>query len=407
MRWMWLIPWLLTSLVSGDIQHVSFPEHGYNNVWIFLTIEVGLRKGATIEVNLENLSPRNDTYFMILTQQQQFAWSRIEPLSLPGNRVNSYLTTYFRQVFYDKLNFTATVRLDLERYNFAIMNINKLPLKVHGNITTKYGDEYLRVQDEHLPDIYWAMMLLFLVTSVAYAVCLFTIWNRKRSPVHLFLLLLISSNVLVLFLQYCDRSVVSVYGQNSLLGDLLPQLLAKAQNILELLAFLLISLGWKVLRGQLNITEVRFAIGVSVISFYLGTFEVSCTSQASCSGYKLARYILHAMCFLVIIVVMNYNLQMIYSHIVESPASVDAGKFYQKHQAFKVFRWIFLAYITAPTLLLFVKISVIDWSNEWAFELLKQLFKYAITVTLIYTFKPGLTPLLVFELTRNLPVNNT
>merc|ERR1712083_879677 len=94
---------------------------------------------------------------------------------------------------------------------------------------------------------------------------------------------------------------------------------------------------------------VRFAVGISLISFYLGIFEVACTTQSTCSGYQLSRYILHSLCYLVVIVATNFNKQMIYAQITDAPASLESGKLYRKQQAYALFRLIFLLFIIAPT----------------------------------------------------------
>merc|ERR1740138_396356 len=141
--------------------------------------------------------------------------------------------------------------------------------------------------------------------------------------------------------------MVSQTVKNSVISTISWQLLDKVQTILELMMFLLISLGWKFLRPSLNVTEVRFAVGISVISFYLGVFEVACKTNQTCSGYKLSRYILHSLCYLVVIVAMNFNLQMVLHQISDAPANLEAGKLYQKRLAYLVFRWIFLIFILA------------------------------------------------------------
>merc|ERR1719359_2319861 len=129
--------------------------------------------------------------------------------------------------------------------------------------------------------------------------------------------------------------LVSRTGKHTLLSSYCWQLLDKVQTILELMMFLLISLGWKFLRSTLNVTEVRFAVGICVISFYLGVFEVACKTNSTCSGYQLSRYILHSLCYLVVIVAMNFNLNMISTQLSESPASPESGKLYRKHHAYK------------------------------------------------------------------------
>merc|ERR1711920_369026 len=194
---------------------------------------------------------------------------------------------------------------------------------------------------------------------------------------------------------------VSRSGRDSVVSDIGWQLVDKVQTILELMMFLLIALGWKFLRGTLNVTEVRFAVGISLISFYLGIFEVACTTQSTCSGYQLSRYILHSLCYLVVIVAMNFNLQMIFAQITDAPASLESGKLYRKHSAYKVFRWIFLAFIIAPTVELFLKVTVLPWDAVWLYVLVQQLRSWTIYSCVILAFRPEPAPIRVFELTRD------
>merc|ERR1712232_585403 len=164
--------------------------------------------------------------------------------------------------------------------------------------------------------------------------------------------------------------------------------------------FLLIALGWKLLRSRLSMTEVRFAVGISVLSFYLGVFEVACTTQTTCNGYELSRSILHSLCYLVVIVAMNFNLQTISARLLDSPASPETGKLYRNHLGYRVFRWIFLAFIVAPTIELFLKVGVLPWDAEWVFELLTELRYAAVYLCLILAFRPERRALRVFEMTR-------
>ncbi|CAD7953956.1 unnamed protein product [Amoebophrya sp. A120] len=92
------------------------------------------------------------------------------------------------------------------------------------------------------------------------------------------------------------------------LFDFVPKLFEKIETIVELEILLLFALGWKILRRRLNMTEIRFLLGIGVISFYLAIFELTCQTTSTCSGYKLSRDILHSLAFLVIIVAVNFNL---------------------------------------------------------------------------------------------------
>jgi len=102
----------------------------------------------------------------------------------------------------------------------------------------------------------------------------------------------------------------------------------------------------------------------------------------------------------VIIVAMNFNLQMIYAQIMDAPASADTGKLYRKHQAYKIFRWIFLAFIIAPTVELFLKVTVMPWDALWLYVLIQQLRSWAIYFGVAVAFRPEPQPPRIFELTR-------
>ncbi|CAJ1342131.1 unnamed protein product, partial [Effrenium voratum] len=154
-----------------------------------------------------------------------------------------------------------------------------------------------------------------------------------------------------------------------------------------------------VLRNQLDVSEIRFAVAISIISFYLGIFQVACTTPSTCSGYQLSRYILHSLCYLVVIVAMNFNLQKLVSAIADAPASQESGKLYKKLYAYHLFRWVFLMFIIAPTVELFLKVTIIPWDAQWLFLVLKEMRGWVIYVLLIHAYRPDQAPLRVFELT--------
>eukprot|EP00913_Durusdinium_trenchii_P023133 g21715.t1 len=196
------------------------------------------------------------------------------------------------------------------------------------------------------------------VTAVLFA------WSLLRSSaLHSLLFLVLSLRAVVLLLRWVDFSLVVLNGQESNVADISWALFGKVQNILELMMFLLISLGWKVLRATLDVSEIRFAVAISIISFYLGIFQVACTTPSQCS-------------YLVIIVAMNFNLQKLASAIADAPATVESGKLYRK------------------------KVTIIPWDQQWLFVLLQELRTWVIYVLLIYAYRPDPTPLRVFQLTE-------
>jgi len=382
-------------------------------LWTFLAdaYDIGLDPGATVTIDLYNDHPANNTYVMVLTHSQWVAWRRVEPTTLPGTNgdraggLNSYLVSYWRGDIYDHLNVTFQIDAPTkDRYHIGILNARQQVMKLHGKLSwVNPGGEQLSLQEQKVPGVLLWTSALFLASCAVFALMLAASSRRGRTAMHFMMasVLLLKGIVLLLWWVVCMQ--VSRTGADSVLGNVSWQLLDKIQTIMELMMFLLVALGWKFLRPNLNLTEIRFAVGISVISFYLGVFEVACTTQSTCSGYQLSRYILHSLCYLVVIVAMNFNLQLIYAQISEAPASHESGRLYRKHHAYKIFRWIFLAFIIAPTVELFLKVTVMPWDAVWLYVLIQQLRTWAIymCVVVAFAFLPQPPPLRVFELTRD------
>lgn len=383
------------------------------NLWTFLEYDIGLEPQSTIEIDLYNDRPVLNLFVMVLTHEQWSAWEHEEPTTLPGSEsgdgsqggLDSHLVSHWRS----NLNAHLQARFNVStptkaRYYIGVLNVQEQFIKLHGTISmVNPGGKQLPLQEQQVPPVLLATSGLFFASCAVYGALVSLGPRQRRTEMHLLMGAALLLKGIVLILWWFDYLQVAATGSNSTLGQVGWQLLEKIQTILELMLFLLIALGWKFLRPTLNVNEKRFALGISVISFYLGVFEVVCTSQATCSGYQLSRYILHSLCYLVVIVAMNFNLQMVGAQIQEAPANLESGKLYRKHQAYKVFRWIFLAFIIAPTVELFLKVTVMPWDAIWLYVLLQQLRTWGIYVSIIFAFAslPSPPPLRVFELTRD------
>jgi len=390
--------WPAVALIIDDAGPFSDAQY-------VLVYEMGLAPGALVSLQLSNAQPVNNTYVMVMTHSQLYAWQQdLVAVQQPDGRDNtpsSYFGTFWRKGFYDKME--ASFKIESawsDRYTILVMNPMRQKVELAGTVTlVNPGGEQLRLEDKEVPKVLIWTSALFAISCALFGLLLISLWREGRSAMHVLMISVLFFKSVVLFLHWCDLMLVSRTGKDSVLNSISWQLLDKVQTILELMMFLLISLGWKFLRPSLNVTEVRFAVGISVISFYLGIFEVACKTNATCSGYKLSRYILHSLCYLVVIVAMNFNLQMVQAQISDAPATQEAGKLYQKHRAYRHFRWIFLVFIIAPTVELFVKVSMMPWYALWAYFLLQHLRTWMIYVFMIAAFRPEPDPLRVFELT--------
>jgi len=374
----------------------------FDKVFDFLIYDFGLAPGAHISGELYNEDPVEGAYLMIFTYKQWHAWRRQDPPQLPGRwlRYDSHLVSYWRKPLTNDTSFDFHLDSpEPNRYFVGVFNSHRRELRMHGELTlTNPGGQELPLEFVDVPGVLLVTGRLFLVSAAVLVLLLCTVWRRGRTAMHLVMFLVVVLKGTALLLQWRDRKRLSATGEDGGVGEVVWQLLDKAQDISELMMFLLIALGWKVLRGSLNITEVRFAVGVSVISFYLGVFEVACTTNSQCSGYQLSRYILRSLCYLVVIVAMNFNLQVVHAQIADAPASLEVGKHYWKFRAYTVFRWVFLAFIIAPTLELFL-VSAMPWDAMWVYVLIQNLRTWAIYSCVIIAFRPGPHPLRVLELT--------
>lgn len=395
--------WCAIVLCEALVKDVDFQMN--NHLVKELEVEYGLELGGTITIDLQNRHPANDTYLMILSYGQWLQWRTTEMAPLTGvqpqakDPFNAYLVSSWRGVLWDHLQGTFRVEEcngGRNRYTVLLVSALRSSIDVHGQLTFENpGNGQLPLQDIDVP---WALGLaagVYLVTALLLS------WSLLRSTaLHSLLFLVLFLRGLVMMLQWLDFFLVGLNGKESTFAEILWQLFGKVQDISELMMFLLISLGWKVLRPHLDISEIRFAVAISIISFYLGVFQVACTTPSTCSGYQLSRYILHALCYLVVIVAMNFNLQKLVSAIADAPATVESGKLYRKLQAYQIFRWVFLLFIVAPTFELFLKVTIIPWDQEWLYVLVQELRAWVIYLVLVYAYRPNPAPLRVFELTE-------
>lgn len=400
--------WLAASIPRGGAISSTVNLGRQNTSWILLARDIGLEPQSTVFVDLYNEIPARNTYVLLITYSQLLKYDEEEPDTLEGSGdsnggTNSYLISAWRTVLYDHVQATFQIRAAAkERYYMGILNVHGQELKITGKIgLVNPGGRELPLQDRGLPAVLLASSFVFTSSCLLLLAVLKMAPRRGRTAIHgvigsVFLLKGLSS-----FLQWNDRMQVELHGTTNVFAQVGWQLIDKVQTIAELMMFLLIALGWKLLRSTLPITEVRLVVGISVISFFLGVFEVACTSESACNGYQLSRYILHSLCYLAVIIAMNLNLQMIHQQLLDAPASLETGKTYGKLRAYKAFRWVFLAFVVAPTAELFLKVSIMPWDIWWIFVLVQHSRTWVIYAVIASYFRPDPMPLRVFELTRD------
>merc|ERR1719162_2291218 len=97
--------WPVGALIVDDAS--TFAEAEY-----VLVYEFGLAPGAVVTFQLSNAKPVNNTYVMVLTHSQLYAWQQdlVAVTQSEGVDVlSSYFGTFWRKDFYDKMEATFKI----------------------------------------------------------------------------------------------------------------------------------------------------------------------------------------------------------------------------------------------------------------------------------------------------------
>ena len=89
-----------------------------------------------------------------------------------------------------------------------------------------------------------------------------------------------------------------------------------------------------------------------------------------------------------IIVAMNFNITHLRHAASDSVFHARVGLHYATIQRFIIFRWSFLLYLLLPTVLLIVRVTVLEWSVAWLNEALYQLSFLAVFAYVTVSFSP-------------------
>ncbi|CBZ55517.1 conserved hypothetical protein [Neospora caninum Liverpool] len=339
-------------------------------------------------------------HFQFLFFEQDGDW--LPSFTAADNVVaNSYIPAFKR------LPFTASrmqVRIQVprrDRYAVVLLNADGLDLRLRGAVTfINPGNQQLSAEQICLPDTVFGLMILYLFTSGVLVLLMLVFRRRKWSGVHLLMLGNFLFAALAFSLDWRQAVEMSEHGVRHPALWVASRVVKKMQDVVALTTFILVALGWKTLRSQLSRIEVQFVAGLCVISLYLGFFEIIL------GGFQGTRYILHALGYICVLVAINANLALLYSHIVESSLSPSTGELYHKYDAYQTYRWIFFLYLMKPVTLVFFKLTflnlayeqLLSW-DEWVFVLVDNGMDYLIYVGLLYAFRPVVSMRVLKDLT--------
>lgn len=394
----WLTLLLLQSLRPSMGQR-DFGPTTLDDPLALLLIEVGLAPGAKITLNVTNELPGGNVTLAVLSYGQVHVFK-------DDSKNNGYTASTWRAPLLDNIATTLSVRAARnDRYWLLVLNPHQNELRLVGSVGYRNpGGSGLKLQSAHYPTVLSWAAALFGTSTAALIASLLTVWRQRCTALHAVMAVTWALKALLLLLQYVDFEHQHRTGGVVTLQQTAWQFVEVLQTVAELLMFLLVAFGWRIVMPTLTSMERRFAMGVAFLSIMLGVFglgeepdDASVAAQEG-HGFGLARYIVHSLCDLVIIVTLNYNLQVAYAQILNAPASPEVAPIYTKHRAYCSFRWIFLAAIVAPTFELFVRVSVMPWDGVWACVLVENLRVWLLYAWLFSVFRPHPKAFRVFEL---------
>ncbi|PHJ25068.1 lung seven transmembrane receptor [Cystoisospora suis] len=337
----------------------------------------------------------NNTYILIMSHFQLLFLEQNEDwvpsfTAADGVVADSYLPAFKRLPFTSN-RMRVRVRVPKrDRYAVMLLNSDGLDLRLKGSVSfTNPDGEQLSVEQIPLPNTLFALMILYLLTVASMLACMLVIRRRKWSPVHFLMLGNFLFSALAFGLDWRQAVYVQQHGMRSPILWLTSRVFQKIHDIIALMTFILIALGWKTLRSHLSRIEVQFVTGLCVISLYLGLFEIIL------GGFQGTRYILHALGYICVLVAINANLALLHSYIADATISPATGDLYHKFDGYKTYRWIFFLYLLKPVSLVFFKLTflnpvyeqLLSW-DEWVFVFVDNFMDYLIYVGLLYAFRP-------------------
>jgi hypothetical protein len=312
----------------------------------------------------------------------------------------SSMVSYYHSLFLDKMDFNISITGPVaERFSIVILFPTETPSsKIFGTLRMDWKNggtvklPFLLYQYRFLDSAILVMLQLFAIFLGFYIVFFLAIRKSATTKLHWFYVLCFAVTAGYLLSWYQGILLEGTSGdRSSFWSKWLPSIYQKLFDILELLMYLLTSLGWQSLRPQLSVNEIQMiSIGVAV-SMVLGFMEIECGEDSiECSGITSARMIVHMFGYLTIIVAFNYNLAVLREMLSQSSiASYDTGRLYKHYRNFYLFRNVFFAFIVQPTVAVVLRTDIIDWQDDWVFATFFWGSKIALLSTLAFVFRPN------------------
>eukprot|EP00002_Diphylleia_rotans_P030826 TRINITY_DN6378_c0_g1_i1.p1 TRINITY_DN6378_c0_g1~~TRINITY_DN6378_c0_g1_i1.p1 ORF type:complete len:273 (+),score=45.95 TRINITY_DN6378_c0_g1_i1:247-1065(+) len=150
----------------------------------------------------------------------------------------------------------------------------------------------------------------------------------------------------------------------------------------------LTSTGWSITRNYFTNRERFFSIVGFILFIAFHFLQTTCTDGQNCGGYVLGFQAIKFVITFGVILGMNANIERLRVAARDYQYGPSRSDLFVKLRMFTSFRWVFLAYLILPVVLLFIDVLILTWQQSWIDYLLDQLLLFAIFVMIGHTFRP-------------------
>jgi hypothetical protein len=303
----------------------------------------------------------------------------------------------YHTVFSEQVDFNISTKFPVpQRLYIVILFPSDWNLKIFGTLNIDWEREsafpFLQYQYRLLDKAVMVMTQLTTVFILVYSGWFLGIRKLAVTRIHLFYLLCFLGSLGYLLSWYQGIVLEGSTGdRSSIWSKWLPSTYQKLFDVLEMLMYLLTSLGWQTLRPQLTPNELQLITAGVITSFLLGLLEIRCGEDSlECSGITSARMIVHMFGYLTVIVAFTYNLAVLREMLQQSSiANYDTGRLYKHYRNFFLFRNVFFAFIIQPTVAVVLRSNIIGWEDDWIFITFFWGSKILLLGVLAVVFRPN------------------
>ena len=339
----------LLGIVKGEpVEWTVMPTNG-----VYVSPPIGLGpNGGSLSANISLVGKlKFESVLSVLTGEQLAQWrkwlvpeqdSDFTPVE-PNAYVSTYLTTFTKSV-----NVSLTLPSEEPRQYFFVLTLPwNDSIDRAGSISVDWSQhDGSGVQFQYF-GLKTALEVIFsLVTLCAVTFGVFLVIHRKQvTRLHGFhLTVLVYASAFIVKWLHAVEMENATGDRTSWESKWIPSLMEKGFDILEVLVYVLTSIGWMTVRQSLVEGELRMMVTGSLLSFLLGMAEIECGDDPiECGSFTSARMIIHMFGYLTAIVAFNYHLASLTAFLGEaSVASVDTGKMYFRFNQFWWLRFVFL-----------------------------------------------------------------